>query len=119
MSTARAASPTSNRSFANAARDRQFAGARFICHRCGSRGWAQLQPPNRLIAGGPVTLLFMWCDACLWKAKALPVDQPPWNVIRDHRFMCPGCRKPARAHIVPPMGPGGPISTEPPRSPSA
>ena len=88
-----------------AIRDRQFAGARFICHRCGARGMAQLQPPNALIAGGPVTLLFMWCDGCLWEAKRLLIGEPRWSVAG--RFLCSGCGKPVRQLIVPPMGPGG------------
>lgn len=104
---------------ADATRDRQFAGARFICHRCGSRGLAQLQPPNQLIAGGPVTLLFIWCNDCLWEANALPIDEPPWSATRKGGFVCPGCRKLVRGRVVEPQGPGGLRPAELPRSPSA
>jgi hypothetical protein len=99
---------------ADAVRDREFVGARFVCRRCGSIGMPQLQGPNQLIAGGPVTLLYLWCNTCLWEAKGLPVDDPPWNVIRSGRgaqFVCPGCRRPAKNHFVEPAGPGGVIST--------
>lgn len=68
----------------------------------------------RLTAGEPVNLLYLWCNACMWEAKALPVDDPPWNAIRSARgaeFICPGCRRPAKNHFVEPAGPGGVIST--------
>lgn len=100
---------------AHSIRDREFAGARFICHRCGSRGLAQLQPPNPQIAGGPVALLFLWCNNCLWEAKALPIEQTPWSAVMDGRgFLCPGCRRSARNHLVHPQGPGGIRITSPP-----
>jgi hypothetical protein len=78
---------------ADAVRDRQFVGARFVCRRCGSVGMPQLQAPDPLIGGGPVTLLYLRCSTCLCEAKALPVDDPPWNVFRSGRgaeFVCSG-----------------------------
>lgn len=83
-------------------RERQFVGARFACRRCDTPGLPAVQPRDPPAAGGDVTLVFMWCNACMWEAKALPIDEPPWNLVeRDKggRFRCPGCRKPAEWHI--------------------
>jgi hypothetical protein len=46
--------------------------------------------------------VFLWCNTCLWEAKALPFDDPPWNVVghsQDNQFQCPGCRKAVRNYV--------------------
>lgn len=68
----------------------------------------QLQAPERLMAGDPATLLYLWCNACMWEAKALPIDAEPWrSMLQIGRPICSGCRKLVKGHIVPPIGPGG------------
>jgi hypothetical protein len=86
-------------------RDRCFATARFRCTKirytgavCGCPGSVGLMPTARLLVGGNYDLAFLSCESCAarWEINFVPIDQPPWSVVRrkpGDRFQCPGCGK--------------------------
>jgi hypothetical protein len=41
------------------------------CHLDGVRGMPKIRPAELLQVGGPVTLVFLWCNLCIWE-----IDQP-------------------------------------------
>ena len=85
-------------------RDRCFATTRFRCTKvrytgevCGCSGSVEIRPSAVLPVGGPETVAFLFCDACLWAINQVPINKPPWSVVnreRNDRFRCPGCRRP-------------------------
>jgi hypothetical protein len=69
---------------------RDFATTRFRCRRCGTPGVPKIRPAELLPVGGPVTLAFLWCSACIWEIDQAQLDKPPWSGSRQH-YRCPGC----------------------------
>ena len=57
---------------------RAFAMTRFRCRRCGTPGLPKIRPAELLQVGGPVTLAFLWCNACIWEIDQAQLDKPPW-----------------------------------------
>jgi hypothetical protein len=86
-------------------RDRRFATTRFRCTKirytgdvCGCPGSVAVQPSVLLPVGGKDTLAFLFCRTCLpsWEINHMPIDKPPWSVVKrngNDRFRCPGCGK--------------------------
>jgi hypothetical protein len=86
-------------------RERCFARARFRCTKirytgdvCGCIGSVLLMPMVRLPVGGEYNLAFPSCESCMarWEINFVPIDQPPWSVVRRRqgdRFRCPACGK--------------------------
>ena len=87
-------------------RDRCFATTRFRCTKirytgdvCGCPGSVVIEPSVPLPVGGEDTLAFLFCNTCApsWQVSRVPIDQPPWSVVkreRGDRFRCPGCHRP-------------------------
>ena len=69
---------------------RAFATSRFRCRRCGTPGLPKIRPAELLPIGGPVTLAFLWCNACVWEIDQAPLDKPPWSGSAE-RYRRPGC----------------------------
>jgi hypothetical protein len=56
------------------------------------------RPIDLLPVGGEDPLAFLSCGTCLppWEINYVPIDRPPWSVVkreRDDRFKCPGCQR--------------------------
>jgi hypothetical protein len=93
-------------------RDLCFATARFRCAKirytgevCGCPGLVSIAPTTPLPCGGSDTLAFLWCNRCAWEINHVPIDQPPWSVVRwqkHARFRCPGCGTRVEWHIYGP-----------------
>ena len=63
----------------------------------------------RLSVGGDYDLAFLSCESCVarWEINLVPIDQPPWSVVRrkaGDRFRC---RHTERLWRGPSMGPLG------------
>jgi hypothetical protein len=94
-------------------RDRCFATATFRCTKvrytgeaCGSAGSVEIRPAELLPVGGTDNLAFLSCKTCLWQINHVPIDKPPWSVVRRNsgdRFRCPGCRRSVDWHIHGPI----------------
>jgi hypothetical protein len=85
--------------------DRCFATARFRCTgrryngaRCRAIGMPAIRPAELLPVGGPVTLAFLWCNACVWEIDQAQLDKPPWSGSAQ-RYRCPGCGDRVEWHI--------------------
>jgi hypothetical protein len=90
---------------------RAFATTRFRCRRCGTPGVPKIRPAELLQVGGPVTLAFLWCNACILEIDQVQLDRPPWSGSRQ-RYRCPGCGGRVEWHIHgPAWRPGGLSST--------
>ena len=72
-------------------RDRCFARALFRCTKirytgdvCGCPGSVGLMPTVRLAVGGNYDLAFLSCESCVPRSEInfVPIDQPPWSVVR-------------------------------------
>jgi hypothetical protein len=55
-------------------------------------------PTERLAVGGNYDLAFLFCESCVarWEINFVPIDQPPWSVLKrkaGERFRCPRCGK--------------------------
>jgi len=99
-------------------RDRCFATVRF-CTKirytgavCGCTGSVELIPAVRLAVGGNYDLAFLSCESCMprWEINFVPIDQPPWSVVRrkaGNRFGCPACGKAVAWAIHGPLGDRG------------
>jgi hypothetical protein len=83
---------------------RAIATTRFRCRRCGTPGMPKIRPAELLQVGGPVTLAFLWCNACIWEIDQVQLDKPPWSGSRQH-YRCPGCGGRV-AHTRPSMAAG-------------
>ena len=68
---------------------RAIAMARFRCRRCGTPGVPKIRPAALPQVGGPVTLAFLWCNACIWEIDQAQLDKPPWSGSRQH-YRCLG-----------------------------
>ena len=83
-------------------RDRSFASIRFRCAKirytgaiCGCLGAVAIEPLVLLPVGGEDALAFLSCSTCLpyWEINHVPIDRPPWSVVKregNDRFKCPG-----------------------------
>ncbi len=84
---------------------RCFATSRFRCTKirytgdiCGCDGSVEIEPSVPLPVGGEDPLAFLSCGTCVppWEINYVPIDRPPWSVVkreRDDRFKCPGCHR--------------------------